>query len=173
MRTQRRDWVPSMLVPVIILEPSVEVGSMAEVVRDGAVKPVVEEIIEVYSAIAENGEVRVIRYAGNLNGATRRAVDLTASQGPSLVVLITDYYADNRTRVQELIEAFTAQGNFLVLTPVSEGGNDQSWAEHLLDELTRPAQIDIIPVGDFGNPEPSFAKVGKWLNELEESERPV
>ncbi len=151
-------------VNVTILAPDSSVKSMQDELRDGSVQAAIEAARAAYVGVDSDGNVPVVTYDEDFDNGVDVAVQTAAkTDGPDIVVIITDLESNDRAKAERLL---AGSDDMFVLVPVSNQGYDESWAARLDADDEGPNNVDVIDVNGLRDPKVAMAEVGPFLDRV-------
>jgi hypothetical protein len=151
-------------VNVTILAPDHSVKSMLDELQDGSVQAAIEAARAAYIGVDSDGNVPVVTYDEDFDNGVEVAVRTAAqTDGPDIIVLITDLVSNDREKAERLL---AGSDDMFVIVPVSNQGYDEAWADKLDADEEGPNGVDVINVAGLRDPKVAMAEVGPFLDRV-------
>lgn len=151
-------------VNVTILAPDHSVTSMQDELQDGSVQTAIEAARAAYVGVDSDGNVPVVTYDEDFDNGIAVAVETAAkTDGPDIVVIITDLVSNDRAKAERLL---AGSDDMFVIVPVSNQGYDAAWAAKLDADEEGPNNVDVIDVAGLSDPKVALAEVGPFLDRV-------
>lgn len=147
---------------VAIFVPGPSVKSMEDELADGSVAKAVEAALAAYTGVDTDGDVPTREYSEDFDNAVTEAIAYAGkTDGPDLLVIVTDLECDDPATAERLLSSLT--DDMVVIVPVSNQGYNQAWADKLDDDAAGPNCVDVVTVDGLADSSVALAEVGPFL----------
>lgn len=152
-------------VNVSIWIPGSNVASMQDEIADGKVQAAVDAALKAYKPIDSDGDVPVKTYTEDFDNAVEESLAYAGTTpGADLVVIISDLESNDRAKAERLLAQVKANGDMVVVVPVSNQGYDEDWATKLdADTPAGSNHVDFVTVEELADPAVALAEVKQFL----------
>lgn len=152
-------------VNVSVWIPGATVESMQDELQDNKVRQAVDAVLAAYKGLDSDGDVPVKEYTEDFDNAVEESLAYAnTTPGADLVVIVTDLKCNDPAKAEKLLSQVKANGDMVVIVPVSNDGYDETWAAKLdADTASGSNHIDVVEVSDLSDPAVALDEVRQFL----------